>query len=51
MDIYEVESAEELLEKLEKPMPFCRFCNRESIDVFGALPWSQTEYKIDEWTM
>lgn len=51
VDIYEVESAEELLEKLEKPMPFCRFCNRESIDVFGALPWSQTEYKIDEWTM
>lgn len=51
VDIYKVNSAEEMLEKMEKPMPFCRFCNRESIDVFGVSPWSQTEHNIDEWTV
>ncbi|SHE33337.1 radical SAM protein [Schwartzia succinivorans] len=51
VDIYAVNSAEELLEKMERPMPFCRYCNRDQIDRFGAIPWSQTEYKIEEWTV
>ena len=51
VDIYEVETAEELLEKMERPMPFCRYCNREAIAEFGIIPWRQTKYEIDEWTV
>lgn len=49
VDIYEVETAMELLEKLERPIPFCRYCNRDSISVFGCRPWSQTSYDMKEW--
>ena len=50
VDIYEVKTGEELLKKLWRPMPFCRYCNRESIKRFGVIPWSRTHYNIEEWT-
>lgn len=50
VDIYKVNSAEELLEKLGCPIPFCRYCNRDSIEVFGVSPWEKTKYKLEEWT-
>lgn len=49
VDIYEVKTAMELLEKLERPILFCRYCNRDNISVFGCRPWSQTSYDIREW--
>lgn len=50
IDIYEVGNADELLSKLEKPIPFCRFCNRNDVNVFGCIPWSTTNYEMSEWT-
>lgn len=50
VDIYKVNSAAELLEKLGRPIPFCRFCNRDDISVFGSIPWEKTNYKMEEWT-
>ncbi len=51
IDIYEVKTGKELLENLLKPTPFCRYCNREDIDVFGRIPWSKTKKEIEEWTV
>lgn len=49
VDIYKARTAEEILEHLERPMPFCRFCNRKDAQVFGVRPWGRTNYKIEEW--
>lgn len=49
-DIYEVESGRELLENLTKPTPFCRYCNRNDVDVFGRMPWETTRRRMEEWT-
>lgn len=49
VDIYEVETGMELMEKLECPMPFCRYCSRENISIFGDRPWKQTKYDMKEW--
>ncbi|MBO6178652.1 MAG: radical SAM protein [Selenomonadaceae bacterium] len=51
VDIYSVSDVDDLLERLNRPMPFCRFCNREAIEVFGAQPWERTKYEIEEWTV
>jgi len=50
VDIYEVKSGKELLEELTKPTPFCRYCNRDDIDIFGRIPWTQTKKRMEEWT-
>ncbi len=50
VNIYEVATVDELFEKLRRPMPFCRFCNRKAIEMFGSRPWERTKYKIEEWT-
>lgn len=50
VDIYEVKSGKELLENLTKPTPFCRYCNRDDVDIFGRIPWEQTKRKMKEWT-
>lgn len=50
VDIYQVQDADELLNKMEQAIPFCRFCNRENVQIFGKIPWSTTKYEIKEWT-
>lgn len=50
VDIYAVRDADELLNKMEQSIPFCRFCNREDVQRFGKIPWSTTNYEITEWT-
>lgn len=50
VDIYKVDTAEELLKELGNPISFCRYCNREAVEVFGVSPWEKTKYKIEEWT-
>ena len=50
VDIYKVKSAEELLEQMGYPMPFCRYCNRNEISVFGVSPWARTKHEMKEWT-
>lgn len=47
VDIHAEISGEEVLRKLAKAIPFCRYCN------FGgekkAMEWGRTEKKIEEW--
>lgn len=49
IDIYKVNSGEELLKALTKPTPFCRYCNRDDVQIFGRIPWSQSKKEMSEW--
>ena len=49
IDIYQAESAEEILEFLAKPIPFCRYCRRDI--VIDDIPWSQSKRELSEWTL
>lgn len=48
IDIYQANSAREIMEFLTKPIPFCRYC-RVDERVYN-LPWRQSERVIEEWT-
>lgn len=50
VDIYEVCSAEELQARLTHPTPFCRYCNRDDVAIFGRIPWQVSKCRIEEWT-
>jgi len=48
IDIFAVESGQEILNFLAKPVPFCAYC-----DIAGrkhSLPWRPTKRDISEWT-
>jgi MoaA/NifB/PqqE/SkfB family radical SAM enzyme len=47
IDIYKATSAEEILNFLVKPIPFCRFCNVAATE---CIPWQRSKKTIDEWT-
>ena len=49
IDIHIVETMEEILEHLAKPVPFCRFCNI-SARTFGHT-WQQSKQEIREWVV
>lgn len=49
VDIYEVQSASELQERLTHPTPFCRYCNRDDVAIFGRIPWQISQCRMDEW--
>ena len=49
IDIYQAKSAEEILEFLAKPIPFCRYCRRDII--INDIPWSQSKRELSEWTI
>lgn len=47
LDIYQNYSAQEILERLAKPIPFCRYC-----DMCGkrkSMEWGRTEKRKEEW--
>lgn len=46
VDIYKIQSAEDILNFLDSPVDFCRYC-----DVKNAkdLKWERTTYKEEEW--
>lgn len=48
IDIYEAKSAQEIMQFLAKPIPFCAHC-RISETVSG-IPWCKSKKTIDEWT-
>lgn len=48
IDIYQAKSAEEILEFLAKPIPFCRYCRR---DANVVIPWSQSKHELSEWML
>ena len=49
VDIYSVKDAEELLTRLDRPIRFCRYCNRDDVKAYGAIPWELTKKQISEW--
>jgi hypothetical protein len=48
IDIYKAENLNEILEFLNKPIPFCRYCNWQGIET--RLPWHTSKKDISEWT-
>lgn len=49
IDIYKVETADEILKFLAKPINFCRYCNVKYRTY--DHPWKVSSKKIDEWTI
>lgn len=47
VDLYSVKDGQEMLEKLAKPIPFCRYCNIKG-QVHG-LPFEISRKEISEW--
>jgi len=47
VDIYKVNSKDEIIDFLEKPFPFCRYCNTSKMQ-FAQL-WGITKKEITEW--
>lgn len=47
IDIYQASSAQEILEFLSKPIPFCRYCRISKNDY--NIPWHQSKKDINEW--
>ena len=49
IDIYEAQSAQEILEFLAKPIPFCRYCMVDKVK--RGLLWETSKKDIKEWTL
>lgn len=47
IDIYSIESGDELLKRLSRPIPFCRYCNTDG-DVYG-IKYSCSDKSRYEW--
>ena len=48
IDIYQANSAREIMEFLAKPIPFCRYCMMDKTRWYQ--PWRQSKRVIEEWT-
>lgn len=48
IDIYEAKSAQEIMQFLAKPIPFCAHC--KIAETVGGIPWCKSNRTIDEWT-
>lgn len=48
IDIYECGNADEILVRLTKPVPFCKYC--DNYNYRSGIPWDVTRGQIDEWT-
>ena len=49
IDIYSAKSAQEILDFLARPIPFCKYCMPEKVQ--NALSWRQSEGDLSEWTL
>lgn len=49
LDIYKIQSADEIFEFLSKPKPFCRYCMTDKRS-FGH-PWERSKQQMNEWTL
>ena len=47
IDIYEVDTAEQIMDFISKPFPFCRYCNIDNV-TFG-LPYETSSRDKSEW--
>jgi len=48
-DIYKAKTIKEILRFLSKPIPFCRYCNIKSSNIYEA-EWGNSKKIIEEWT-
>lgn len=48
IDIYAAKSAQEIMEFLAKPIPFCSYCR--IAETVSGIPWCKSKKTIDEWT-
>jgi sulfatase maturation enzyme AslB (radical SAM superfamily) len=46
IDIYQAKSIDEILDKLRKPAPFCRYCK---LDCTPVVKWAYSKKEISEW--
>ncbi|GHU43511.1 hypothetical protein FACS1894190_14100 [Spirochaetia bacterium] len=46
IDIYKVTSLDEILDFLCKPIPFCRYCKTNKVEI---TDWARTKREINEW--
>lgn len=51
VDIYKTDNVSEILERLSKPMKFCRYCNVEAGGVDYNTPYELSKREIAEWIM
>lgn len=49
IDIYSAKSAQEIVEFLARPIPFCKYCMPEKVQ--NGLVWRQSEGDLSEWTL
>ncbi len=49
IDIYSAKSAQEIVEFLARPIPFCKYCMPEKVQ--NGLVWRQSEGDLLEWTL
>lgn len=47
INIYKAQSADEILEFLHNPVPFCKYCQREDVEF---MEWRASQKDIKEWT-
>ncbi|UQZ90395.1 radical SAM protein [Deltaproteobacteria bacterium Smac51] len=47
IDIYQAQSANEILEFLRRPIPFCRYCDMHT--KIKGITWKQSDKKLTEW--
>jgi FkbM family methyltransferase len=47
IDIFKINSLDEILEKLTRPIPYCRYCKHDSVKY---VKWGLSKKKIQEWT-
>jgi MoaA/NifB/PqqE/SkfB family radical SAM enzyme len=48
IDIYKAKNIYEILDKLRKPAPFCRYCK---MDAARTVKWEHSKKEISEWIM
>jgi MoaA/NifB/PqqE/SkfB family radical SAM enzyme len=46
IDIYKARNMDEILDKLRKPVPFCRYCRMDSVRI---IKWEHSKKEISEW--
>jgi MoaA/NifB/PqqE/SkfB family radical SAM enzyme len=46
IDIYKIDNIEELLKKIRKPVPFCRYCDMLH---YNAVEWQRSKKEKNEW--
>jgi hypothetical protein len=47
IDIYRVQSVDEITEYLRNPIPFCRYCDWKNLET--GIKWSVSKKEITEW--